>query len=77
MVVSLYIALIQRYPQLKTKSSSIAIISPYKAQAKPQLPWLQIFMLWFFASLVMKFQVQAEKFTKQYASQEDFPLIRR
>lgn len=34
MVVSLYIALMQRHPELKADTSSIAIISPYKAQVR-------------------------------------------
>ena len=38
MVVSLYTALIQRYPELKMQTSSIAIISPYKAQVLKKLP---------------------------------------
>ena len=37
MVMSLFLALVQRYPQLRA-SSSIAVISPYKAQVRVSSP---------------------------------------
>lgn len=38
MVVNLYIKLVERYPDLRSAASSIAIISPYKAQVSHPLP---------------------------------------
>lgn len=35
LVMELFLALVTRYPELKGRSSSVAIISPYKAQVKP------------------------------------------
>ena len=34
LVMELFLALVTRYPELRGRSSSIAIISPYKAQVK-------------------------------------------